>query len=289
MIVIQLWGGLGNQLFQYAAARHLAEINHTQLKLDVSTFDKYKLRSCRMEHFNISIKYVSKNELARLRRMDPLSRVINLFGERKAASTMATYKEPHFHYDPEMLSQRGSIFLNGYWQSEKYFQEIAPIIHRELTVKTPADPANAKLAVEIQGHDSVSLHIRRGDYVTNPSTNQFHGTCSLEYYREGMDRIATASGEPHFYVFSDDIPWAQENLKSFYPMTFVDLNGPEQDYEDLRLMTLCRHHIIANSSFSWWGAWLCENPNKMVIAPRRWFANPDMNAEDLIPEAWIRI
>ena len=148
---------------------------------------------------------------------------------------------------------------------------------------------NAELASEIQATVSVGVHIRRGDYVANPIANQFHGVCSLEYYLAAIAKLKEEIGAPRFFVFSDDIGWARQNLRLPDPTTFVDHNGEAHDYEDLRLMSLCKHHIIANSSFSWWGAWLSNNPDKIVIAPERWFRDPSMDPRDLVPEGWHRL
>ena len=133
------------------------------------------------------------------------------------------------------------------------------------------------------------MHIRRGDYVSNPTTNKLHGTCSLEYYHNAVDIIAAKVSNPHFFIFSDDHEWARNNFKIDYPLTFVAHNNAGKNYEDMRLMSLCKHHIIANSSFSWWGAWLGSNPKKIVCAPRGWFKDKSLNTNDIIPSDWSRI
>ena len=139
------------------------------------------------------------------------------------------------------------------------------------------------------GSNSISLHVRRADYVTNPQANQFHGVSSMEYYNKAIHKIKSIISEPHFFIFSDDITWAKQNMIIDCPTTFVSHNGPDKNYDDLRLMSFCKHHIIANSSFSWWGAWLAMNKNKVVIAPTRWFNSPDRNTKDVIPENWFSI
>jgi hypothetical protein len=197
--------------------------------------------------------------------------------------------ERHFHFDPRILDLPGNVYLDGYWQSEKYFKDIESIIRSEFIVKTMSDPANEAMSERICGTESVSVHVRRKDYVSDSATSRIHGGCSLAYYYAAAERIARAVAEPHFFVFSDDAQWARENLDLKYPTTFVTHNGPDKNYEDLRLMTLCNHHIVANSTFSWWGAWLSINPDKMVIAPRKWFAESDLDCRDLIPDSWRTI
>ena len=125
--------------------------------------------------------------------------------------------------------------------------------------------------------------------MTDPVTKEFHGICSLEYYYNAIKKITEIVRKPHFFIFSDDIKWAQDNLKISYPATFVNHNADGKPFEDLRLMSLCKHHIIANSSFSWWGAWLSIDPDKIVFAPKEWFTDSGRNTDDLIPGSWHRI
>jgi hypothetical protein len=136
---------------------------------------------------------------------------------------------------------------------------------------------------------SVSLHVRRGDYVTNTTTAQFHGTCSLAYYHAAVDYIAAQVSDPHFFVFSDDLDWVAKNLPILHLTTLVDVNGPDRGVADMSLMTACQHHIIANSSFSWWGAWLNPSTRKIVVAPKRWFNQVGHDTRDLLPESWVKL
>jgi len=156
-------------------------------------------------------------------------------------------------------------------------------------VKDEPDNVNFQTAERISAVNAVCVHIRRGDYVSNPTTNQFHGNCSLEYYRPAMGIMALKVEDPNYFIFSDDPEWASDSLKGASSMTTVDHNKADRNYEDLRLMSLCKHHIIANSTFSWWGAWLCKYTGKIVIAPRRWFRDELLNTSDLIPTGWKRI
>lgn len=201
----------------------------------------------------------------------------------------SVFKQRFRHFDPNIFKSSRSVYLVGYWQSEKYFKNIEEILRSELTIKHNQGPDNQAMSCLINQTESVSLHIRRGDYVSNPISYQAHGICSLDYYRAAVETLTKTVKQPHFFIFSDDIEWAQENLKLDHPLTNVSNNGEVQDYEDLRLISHCKHHIIANSSFSWWGAWLCSHSQKIVIAPKKWFNNPKLNTRDLIPNEWYRI
>ena len=197
----------------------------------------------------------------------------------------------YFRFDPEVLRRRfsGSVSVRGFWQSEKYFKDVAETIRRDFTIKIPQAGRNKELAALIKSCESVSLHIRRGDYISNPHTKQYHGICDLSYYYLCIEQVGKKVERPHFILFSDDPEWVRENLKVQYPMVLVDHNTTEYAYEDLRLISQCKHHIIANSTFSWWGAWLNSDTDKMVFAPRRWFGTKEQNDADLIPENWMRI
>ncbi len=292
-VIVHLMGGLGNQMFQYAAGRALAQRLGATLKLDVSAYASDPLRSYSLSPFNIQEQFATPAELAAIRRpyesrlawyMQRLSRLLKLpFG-------WTTVQENHFRpFDPRFAIISGHVYLVGYWQSEKYFADMQELIRSECTLKEKPDAANREMAERIAGVQAVSLHIRRGDYVSNPHTNQIHGVCSLAYYQECVRRLAEELSRPHFFVFSDDAAWAQENLRLDYPTTFVAHNGPARPHEDLRLMTLCQYHILANSSFSWWGAWLNPNPDKIVYAPGRWFNDPTLDTRDLLPSGWIGV
>ena len=197
--------------------------------------------------------------------------------------------EKHFQFDPEAYRAPDQSYLVGYWQSEKYFSDIEHIIREEFSFKDEPDDMNKKILRQIRGANAVSVHIRRGDYVTDPGTAKVHGTCPPDYYRQALALIERKIPAPHFFIFSDDIAWVRQNLKSRSPAFFVDHNQQRQDYEDLRLMSGCRHHIIANSTFSWWGAWLAANPNKIVIAPKKWFNDPTVSTHHLIPPSWVKL
>ncbi len=286
MVITRLIGGLGNQLFQYALGRALAARRATTLKLDTSGYERYTLHAYALHHFNIPESFAARDEIRRLRggwiaeRLPRRLQKVNPFRKR------SYILERRFSFDPEVLDAPDDIYLDGYWQSENYFKSIEGILRREFTVRYPLSGRNQEIAARIADCNAASMHVRRGDYVSNPTFSQAHGICSPDYYRAAARRIADSNPRPHFFVFSDEPEWVAENLRLDHPMTVVTGNDARHNYEDLRLMILCRHHVIANSSFSWWGAWLDANPEKTVIAPARWFANDEHDTRDLFPPAW---
>jgi hypothetical protein len=292
MIIIQLIGGLGNQMFQYALGRRLSCMHNVPLKLDIMGFKNYTLWTYRLDHFAIHADIASVPEIEEVKfhgRAGVLRTLGNLAGFFVPYYRRNIYREPHFSFDFNVLKCRPDVYLEGYWQTEKYFRDIADTIRRDFTVLEDPDPRNQEMADIIRDCEAVSLHVRRGDYVSNPVTNAVHGTCTEDYYRRAIRIIEKKVEKPRFFIFSDDPSWVFEHMDTGHPTTYMNINGPDKDYEDLRLLSLCRHHIIANSSFSWWGAWLCSNPNKTVIAPKKWFNNTKVNTVDLMPESWIRI
>jgi hypothetical protein len=292
MIIVKLVGGLGNQMFQYAAGRYLAYSLNTELKLDISQFRQDALREYHLSVFNITENIASATDLMRVRRppgwniKHPVEALRSLM-RRNAA--IRYVKERHFHFDPEILALPDNVYLDGNWQSEKYFKDIDRIIREDFTLSEEPDHMNKQMADKIRNCEAVSLHFRRGDYLSNPATTAYHGICPEEYYCEAISMLENYVKNPYFFVFSDDPAWVKENLDTGCPTTIMDFNGSEKDFEDMRLMSLCQHHIITNSSFSWWGAWLCRNTEKIVVAPKQWFNKPNIKTQDLIPRSWFRL
>lgn len=296
MIIVKLWGGLGNQMFQYAAARRLAHVNSDQLKLDIGWFGREARGDTRRQYelgvLSLAADIASAEESRRLRGVDRrrwpkiVKRLVSAVGY---AAPKSYVMESTITFDPEILRLKGDVYLDGYWQSEKYFRDTAGIIRNDLRLKATPQGANAELLREISDGNSVSLHFRRGDYVTNPHAAAHHGIASLDYYAKAIETVRAQVSSPRLYIFSDDQEWVKRNLHTDVPVTYVEGNGPDNAAEDLRLMSACRHHIIANSSFSWWGAWLGSNPDKVVVAPSAWFSAEGADTSDLIPEGWLRI
>lgn len=292
MIISSIIGGLGNQMFQYAAGRALSLRLSAPLRLDVSGFSGYGLH----QGFELSGVFACNAEIATEEEVRDLLgwrafRVARKILFRPSLAMLhgtSLIVEPHFHYWPGIKRVPHNTYLAGYWQSEKYFSDVSETIRADFSFRHPLSNQNADLAGRIGQAMAVSLHIRRGDYLSDPKTYAAHGLCSLEYYRAAVLHVADHVEFPEFFVFSDDIAWAKANLEMDFPCRYVNHNQGTESHNDMRLMSLCKHHIIANSSFSWWGAWLNPCPDKIVIAPRRWFAN-DNDVEDLFPAGWVTL
>lgn len=291
MIIVKLIGGLGNQLFQYALGKHLSILNKTDLVFDVSEFETYKLHAYSLDHFNIKARIATAKEVSHFRKYKRKSGKINFLYNRLIANQKKYFQEKQFHFDLDVLRVRNATYLDGFWQTEKYFKDIETIIREEVTLKAPLSPLSQKIAEDIASKNAVAMHIRRADYVKNPETLKYHGACSVDYYMKASALIAEKIEAPHFFVFSDDPQWVKENIKLNFPTTYVDHNKADKNYEDLTLMSLCKHNIIANSSFSWWGAWLNRNKNKIVIGPAQWFneVKKSVSTRDVIPDTWIKM
>lgn len=288
-VIVKLQGGLGNQMFQYAMGRCLSCTKALDLKLDISFFEDHPERKYELNNFDIVQRIANTEESDKLKNSD--SKRLNRIKQRYLGSPQVFVQESSLMFDPQYLAIMHSAYLDGYWQSEKYFRQIENVIRQELKVSTPPSAANRALLDEIESVNAVSLHVRRGDYEEDPVINQVHGTCSLNYYEEAASLIVEKVSQPVFYVFSDDIPWAKDNLNLGHNFQFVSINNGENAHEDLRLMYSCKHHIIANSTLSWWGAWLNPNPDKIVVAPQKWFNDPELNLQSktIVPESWIRL
>lgn len=292
-ILTSLMGGLGNQMFQYAAGRAVALRLGLGLELDLSWFRVHGSEQDReyalgpFPHTGIPADDASLAEWKRRKDSRLHRRLRKLFGDRCFWRNPYIF-EPHFHYWPDLEAVSFPVRLEGYWQSERYFASCAETIRRDFTF--PALPSGTadELGREIlrAGERSVSVHVRRGDYVANATVNAMHGTCSPEYYRNSLAHIA--QGSPlRLFLFSDDPDWMRRNFDTAgHTSVAVDLKAAA--IHDMHLMSLCRHHVIANSSFSWWGAWLGAVEG-LTCAPEHWFVSSERDTRDLIPERWTRI
>ena len=294
VVATALYGGLGNQLFQYAAARALAARRGVPLVLDLSWFDNIPAsdavtpRKYALSPFALNARQQATGFYTQSRHVlkKAFGRVLRQFG---LSSQGGVYFERSFGFDPRVLKLSAPVCLHGHWQSPKYFADAQALIRAEIgSVGGLSEPSRA-LHAEISAADAICLHVRRGDYVTNKNAAQFHGLCSLDYYQQGV-RIASAGlKNPHGYVFSDDPQWVRHNLDVGLDFTVVDVNGPDDAHQDLWLMAACKNFVIANSSLSWWGAWLGTDAGKKVVYPSRWFLGKDADLSDLCPDDWTGI
>jgi hypothetical protein len=293
MIVSRLIGGLGNQMFQYAAGRALALERNEDFFVDIFDFKNYTLHNgYELDKPFESMPLIADGNLLKRNlgwQFSPLLRKLRLHPSF-SKFTRNNIQEPHFQYWNGLKSTPSPCYISGYWQSEKYFSDFAPTIRSDFRFRPFSSSLNRDLAAKISSVTAVGVHIRRGDYASNPKTTSTHGLCTLEYYRSAIEKISTSVANPYFFFFSDDIPWVRESLSiGDHPHAFISNNQGLASYNDMHLMSLCKHNIIANSSFSWWGAWLNANPSKIVCAPRSWFAAPHMKTDDLIPSTWHRL
>lgn len=277
-------------MFQFAAGRALAVRHAVPLKLDISDFASYRLH----QGFELDRVFLLETETAQeidfsnvlgWRKSEFVRRILSR-PRFSALSGGRFVVEPQFDYWEGIESIGRDCYLAGYWQSEKYFQDVEQEIRHCFRFREPLGEKNIEWKKLISETTSVSIHIRRGDYVSNAATNSVHGTCSLDYYCAAIGEIASRFDTPVFFVFSDDIHWVIDSLDISHPVYYVSNNVGKDSYIDMQLMSLCQNNIIANSSFSWWGAWLNDNHNKVVIAPKAWFAGKE-KPRDLYPENWL--
>ncbi len=272
MVIVRLKGGLGNQMFEYAAGRARALERNDELFLDTTflndrtprrhfTFRSYELGVFRIEeHFTI---------LSRLSSVLPIPLLWPLL------SVLVEKWRSFF--------SEGFRCLDGYFQDEGHFKKFAAELRKDFTFKTAPSPVVEETMKKIREKESVSIHVRRGDYVSDSKTAEVHGFLGLEYYERAVEFISGRTEHPHLFIFSDDLDWCRNHLKMKYPTDYVSCG-----LDDLQLMSLCEHNIVANSTFSWWGAWLNANPKKIVVAPKMWFAGSNEEG-DIIPKNWVRV
>ncbi len=313
-ITVFLRGGLGNQMFQYALGLNLAKKNDADLVIDTTFLnDRFPRKEFTYRNFDLDVFTLTPRftALSKISEKLPIPGVWlgldlalmmtkNIFGAQKIIKE----KKNHI-FDPEVFSARGNIVLYGRWQSEKYFADIADEVRNTFRFRQKLSGEAAVLSEQVKNSNSVSLHVRRGDYVKFENMKKIVGDTDLSYYAGAVSYVAKLVSEPRFFVFSDDIAWCRENLwfdatpsielrtshnkKISHTVTYLDdkTAGPKNAYH-LELMSLCKHNIIVNSSFSWWGAWLNKNPEKIVVAPARWYADRE-NQPEVIPKSWIRL
>lgn len=295
MIIVRLRGGLGNQLFQFAAGYSLAHRHGVELKSDLYTYQKHPLRKYELHNFNVSLPEASREEVHQFTGSNFLDRYLNK--KSNYFYSPKVFAQPHYHFYDDFFSLPAPLYLSGYWQSEKYFMNVADSIRKTFTPSRPLDPKNEELIKTVRSSESVAVHIRRSDY----KTGSFFQPMGLDYYRRALDEIEKKVNNPRYFIFSDDIAWTRQQLADLKDATFIDHNKGDDSFKDLLLMSACKNQIIANSTFSWWAAWLNDNKDKVVIAPQTWFHQTWVtkkepvypvrfyNTKDLIPSSWTRL
>jgi len=277
-------GGLGNQLFQYSTAKALSIRKNAPLLLDLSYFDQTGKKDG-LHYFPVPDKIATDSELNPFYQRGLIRKAVQRL---KPSTKREIYREKFFHFDPDLFKVPETVFLKGIWQSEKYFIEHADIIKEILTIKEEYISHLSPLKAELQSTNSVSIHVRRGDYLTAVALDVL-GLQEKDYYKAAWSAITSKIPNAQAIYFSDDIKYVQEELMPIIPGKILSPHEPDNYIEDFYLMSQCKHNITANSSFSWWAAWLNKNPDKQVIAPKKWFNNGPKDSEDLIPASWLRI
>jgi len=280
MIIAKIKGGLGNQLFQYAVGRAVALHHKVPLKLDITIFETYELHNgYRLDEFAIQSDIASENEIINLKgRNNVLFYALRKGGLVKRKSY---FKEKRSSYFDKNVFENNFIYLDGYWQNELYFSDIRELLLRELSPISLMNESGCVYLERINNSNSVSLHVRRGDYLKLKNI----GVLDVDYYMKAVQYMRKNIEKPTFYIFSDDLEWCKKHLGFLDGCIYVDRTQNEID--DLKLMSFCQHNIIANSSFSWWGAWLNQNPKKIVVAPEGWLLN-DPGSSNVILSDWVK-
>lgn len=272
-IVVNLIGGLGNQFFQYALGYAICKENGQELLIDNSDFKTYKVRTFELDKFNLELKYAPEELVKQLKKKHLFNKTL--------------YKDKRFSFTPSMLKIKKSAYLKGYWQTEKYFKKYETDIRELFKLKDNSFIKNENLLYEIQSTNSVSVNLRLCEYITNPEIAKKHYVCKKDYYKNAINYVNQNLDNHKFFVFSDDVNLAKEFLPENNDYIFCDTANWQ---EDLYFMQNAKHNIVANSSFSWWAAWLNQNPEKMVLAPNQWFTKEaKINYKDVVPDSWTKI
>lgn len=294
MILVNIIGGLGNQMFQYAFGYAISKENNIKIKLDIRGYNSYHLRNYELGLYNIEesskLKFKYDFLFNKLNgNTSHLNKVTRKVLQNFLRRTKFYYQErEEFIFDKEVFDIRTNTYFYGYWQNEKYFKKYRKELIKIFTLKS-IHSKTKEYQQKIIDCEAVSIHIRRGDYVTNANISSVHGVCDINYYKKAVKEVLKNKKQIQFFIFSDDMFWAKNNLDFINNKIFVELDSNIPDHEEMYLMSKCKHNIIANSSFSWWGAWLNQYSDKKVIAPKKWLNNSKLNANDLIPASWIRL
>lgn len=275
MVIVEVTGGLGNQMFQYALYRRLEQMGK-EAALDLAFYKtKQSLRKFGLDIFQVSYKVASKQEILKLRGSTSNACRIERSITERIYRNKRIYTEDLDQGYQSAVFESDSCYLSGYWQNEKYFSQIRKELLKEFRFPDCAKIDNQEILSKIRESNAVSVHVRRGDYLHAVNSRLYEGICTLSYYRRAIDYMKRNLENPEFYFFTDDPEWVDANLCE-KGMTVVRHGEDKPDYYDMFLMSQCRAHILANSTFSWWGAWLDPNEDKIVVSPSRWLNGHDI-------------
>ncbi|MAC84744.1 MAG: alpha-1,2-fucosyltransferase [Arcobacter sp.] len=281
MVIIRIIGGLGNQMFQYAYAKALQKKGYN-VKIDITAFETYKLHGgYQLNKFDLDLKEATKEEIKSFYKKDIISQILNRLNIKHTI-----IKEKGLSFKRRLLKPSDNTYIQGYFQSEKYLSDITNI-NEIFTINNPISNYSNEIEKDIlDSNNSCSMHIRRGDYINDP----IFEVCEIDYYEKAMKFMEEKIGNITYFVFSNDIKWVKKNIKA-KNIIYINSEEPRIPHEDILLMSLCKNNIIANSSFSWWGAYLNQNKEKLIVAPKKWFktAKKIKQSKDLVPKSWIRL
>ena len=290
MKIVNIIGGLGNQMFQYALAIALQhKYTNEQIKIDISHFNRYRLHNGYElgRIFGVSIPISSYKELLKVTYYVPWYKVSRCIRRVLPQRSTEFIEKRDYVYDNSVFSVKGDCYFEGYWQSSKYFNNCKGDILKAFTFPDISDQDNLRIMDSLKSSSSVSMHIRRGDYV---NAVNYQGICDKDYYLRAIEEVKKRIENPSFFIFSNDIIWCENNIRPLIkdnPMTFVVHNTGNNSYKDMQLMSLSRACIIANSSFSWWAAYLNKREDRIIIAPKRWVNHCE--SEDIYVNTWLKI
>jgi len=292
MVTIRLKAGMGNQMFQYAFGLNMAHALKTDLRIDLSLLldrargEEHVYRNYDLTIFNVPQDFTISPTLLRTLYKTKSSKICKL--TRKWIERNKNYvKEPHFHLSKDILNNpKDNTIYEGWWQSEDYFSDIAPEIRKVFTFVHPILEESKDLLKKIKDTNSVCLNVRRTDFLKVDTLN----TTNKNYFFKAAKHMAEKVENPVFYIFSDDVEWCRKNIILDYPTEIVEHKHKGIKFGNyMQLMIACKHFIIPNSSYAWWAVWLCENKEKIVIAPKIWFNDSAIDTSDLVPDSWIRL
>ena len=294
MVIVRLGGGLGNQLFQYATGRALALRTGTELRLDLGLFGKGAYRPYSLGVFDLEAEPASPDalpfEFRQWHRSALTRRLYSRLPRRliiRRQNGPRVIREKGFAFDESVTHASGDVYLVGFWQSPKYFEDAAAVIRSDLALTSQRVGASVPLTDDVRQEGTVSVHVRRGDYVSHPANTGRYVDCSPQYYEHALELLSARVEVRSVYVFSDDIEWAKTELQFAIPTVFASEPSSRSDIADFFLMSQCEHHVIANSTFSWWAAWLGRRPDGLVVAPSGWFTDAARDTGDLYPVEWF--
>ncbi len=293
MIYIRICGGLGNQMFQFAAAANLAKIHKTRVGICLDRYEGDSNADLTKRDFELdSVFCIDNYELVDSSRFAYISRdKKNLLDKIKYKWFKASFFfETSLLYNHAILKLSKETYLEGYFQTEQYFKQFESSVLANFKFKKKPSQRTSELLELAKNKNAIAVHVRRGDYLTNKKNLSTHGVCSKEYYQHAIEKFSDLDNIL-FVVLSDEPQWAKENLIFGASAIYVDWNKAQDSWQDMMIISTCQHAIIANSSFSWWGAKLIQNPQKRIIAPGIWYANSEIQnqTQDLIPTSWIKI